>query len=179
MSCSCMELEARYGQSGCKCTHYRENFPDCLCERESVSKHSPGPVNDNEILIRTLFKAQEVNEDGGLVPTYFRPDPERRGFSVDRIQHSNSESIKSSKQKDPRFNGFLEFVSARTKDIRCLQQNEQRLFCVYDSATSSNNAHADICQNLVLPPETSHRKYRMLKIAWYLKSVFDTPHSSP
>ena len=180
MSCSCMELEAKYGQSDCKCTHYREKIPDCICERESVSIHSPGPVNNNKILVRTLFKTQEVDEYGRLVPTYFRPDPEKRGFSVDRMFHSDSVTIDLSKRKDPRYKGFLKFISACTKDIRCLQNDDkQRLFCVYDSATLSNNAHADICQNFVLPPKTSNRKALMMEIAWNLRSAFHTPQSSP
>lgn len=37
MSCSCIELETRHGQGDCKCARYREEFPNCACERESVS----------------------------------------------------------------------------------------------------------------------------------------------
>lgn len=34
MSRSCTELEAKFGQSDRKCTHYREQFADCICERK-------------------------------------------------------------------------------------------------------------------------------------------------
>ena len=60
-------------------------FPDCACENESVSKYSPGTVVDSEILVRTLFRGQQIGPDGRLKPAYFRPDPATRGFSVDRV----------------------------------------------------------------------------------------------
>ena len=41
-----------------------------------------GPVQDHEILVRTIFRRQATDRDGRLKPTYFRPEPTGRGFSV-------------------------------------------------------------------------------------------------
>ena len=179
MSCSRLELEAKHGQGGCKCVRYRDVFPDCACERESVSPHSLGPVTDAEVLVRTLFRDNQVDGEGNPTPSYFRPDPTARGFSVDRMQFMDPETLKESKHADPRYDGYLMFIAARAEDIRRLKDAEKRLFCIYDSAIEDNHVHADICQNVVLPPETQGRKKRMMEIARHLRSAFGGPQSVP
>lgn len=179
MSCTCLELEAQYGQGDCKCTHYREHFPDCACERDTVSKHSPGPVTDNEILVRTLFSKRHIGPDGYLKPAYFRPDPSTKGFSVDRVHRMGSELLKSSKLTDARYKGYLQFSATCTKNIRELSKDGQRLFCVYDSGTVENSFHADICQNMHIKSGTQNRKTRMMEIAWQLRDSFGMPQPTP
>ena len=179
MSCSCMKLEAQYGQGDCKCAHYREKFPDCACEGESVSEHSPGPVANGEVLVRTLFQKQPIDPDGRLKPVYFRRDPESRGFSVDRVLYLGPETLKSSKCADARYNGYLQFIATCAKDLRKLLEREKRLFCVYDSGTAENNFHADICQNLHVEVGAPDRRSRMMEIAWQLRSTFSAPQPVP
>lgn len=179
MSCRCIELETQYGQGDCKCAHYREEFPECACEHESVSEHSPGPVADSEILVRTLFREQHVGQDGHLKPLYFRPEPATRGFSVDRVLLVGSDPLKSSKRADARYNGYLKFIATYSKDVRVLLEGGKRLFCVYDSATATNKAHADICQNVHIKPGAPNRKRRMMEIAWQLRSAFRRPQPVP
>ena len=179
MSCSCMELETQYGQGDCKCTRYREEFPDCACELESVSEHSPGPVDDSEVLVRTLFREHQLDQDGRLKPAYFRPEPATRGFSVDRVLLMDPEPLKSSKRADARYNGYLKFVATYSNDIRHLLYSGQRLFCIYDSATAENRAHADICQNVLVQPSAQNRKRLMMEIAWHLRSAFRPPQPIP
>ena len=179
MSCSCIELETQYGQGDCKCARYRENFPDCACERESVSEHSPHPVTNSELLVRTIFRKQEIDQDGRLKPVYFRPEPATRGFSVDRVCLVGSERLRSSKRGDPRYNGYLRFIATYSGDVRDLLEDGRRLFCVYDSATADNNAHADICQNVHVEPGAENRRPRMMEIAWQLRSTFSPPQEVP
>lgn len=179
MSCTCMELEAQYGLGECKCARYRERFPDCACENESVSKYSPGTVADSEVLVRTLFSNQQIGPDGRLKPAYFRPDPASRGFSVDRVALMGSEALTSAKRTDARYNGYLQFMATRTRDVRGLLEDGKRLFCVYDSGTVENNFHADICQNVFIEPGAQSRKARMMEIAWQLRSAFGVPLPVP
>lgn len=174
-----MELEAQHGQGDCKCEHYREKFPDCACERESVSTHSPGPVTNGEVLVRTIFKQQLIDRDGRMKPVFFRRDPETRGFSVDRVLLMGAAPLKSSKLDDARYNGHLRFIATCAKDVRALLESEKRLFCIYDSGTVENKFHADICQNLRVEPGAPHRKDRMMKIAWTLRSTFSAPQPAP
>ena len=180
MSCSCLELEAQYGEDECKCARYREKFPDCACERESVSEHSPGPVADSEVLVRTLFLESHVDPLGRVKPAYFRRDPEGRGFSVDRVHYwTDPQTLKSEKCADSRYDGYLRFIGICAKDLKELLEREKRLFCVYDSGTSENNFHADICQNLYIEPGAPDRKNRMMDIAWHLRNTFCVPQPVP
>lgn len=174
-----MKLESQYGQGDCKCARYREEFPDCKCEQESVSKHSPHTVSDSEVLVRTLFREQQIDRNGRLKPTYFRPDPATRGFSVDRVLLVEPESLKLSKRTDARYNGYLNFIATHSRDVRKLLEDGRRLFCVYDSATAENKAHADICQNVYVEPGSQNRKSRMMEIAWQLRSAFRPPQPVP
>lgn len=177
---SCRELERQYGQSDCKCARYREYFPDCECERESVSPHSPGRVEDDEVLVRTLFSETHVDLDGRPKPAYFRSDPGKRGMSVDRMRHTDPEALINKKTQDGKYGGYLAFLAANSGRLRELEHDDgRRLFCLYDSATSENIAHADICQNVYLESCTPRRKPRMMAIAWRLRDAFGVARGFP
>ena len=179
MSCTCLELETRYGHGDCKCTRYRERFPDCGCEHQSVSKHSPGPVDNSEILVRTLFREQPIDPAGHLKPAYFRPEPEARGFSVDRVLLMGPKPLMSSKCTDARYSGYLQFIATCAMDVRGLLEGGKRLFCVYDSGTVENRFHADICQNVHVEPGVQNRRALMMEIAWQLRSAFSPSQPVP
>ncbi|MDE0099841.1 MAG: hypothetical protein OXM87_09585 [Truepera sp.] len=127
---------------------------------------------DSEVLVRTLFREQDIDPDGHLKPAYFRRDPTTRGFSVDRVLLMGPEALESSKRTDARYNGYLQFIATCTKDVRELLKGGKRLFCVYDSAIAENIFHADICQNLYFEQGVQNRKRRMMEIAWQLRSAF-------
>ncbi len=81
---------------------------------------------------------------------------------------------------DHRFNGYLGFIAARGRDIRALVSGDgTRLFCLYDTATTENEAHADICQNLYLEPGTKNRRKLMMEFAWHLRHAFGLLLSLP
>ena len=92
---------------------------------------------------------------------------------------SASKPLKSNKRADARFNGYLKFIATYSRDVRDLLEGEERLFCVYDSATAENNAHADICQNVHVEPGAQNRTHRMMEIAWQLRSAFRPPRLVP
>jgi len=172
VTCSCKELESQYSEDQCKCVKYREHFPDCKCEDESVSDHSPGRVADQEILVRAVFSELKVGSDGEETPASFLADPLNRGLSVDRLKYLNDNSLVSSKRKDSRYEGYLRFTGARCRSVRSLLHNEHRLFCVYDSGTKHNPYHADICQNMYLQPGVENRKLKMKRFRWQLWKTF-------
>lgn len=180
MPCSCVELEIQHGQGQCKCVHYRERFPDCACEQESVSKNSAGPVTDDEVLVRTVFQGHWVDSDGRPKPSFFRHDPTSRGFSVDRMRIVDPHALVANKKADHRYSGYLGFVATCGGDVRALRSDDgTRLFCLYDSATADNEAHSDICQNVHLGPGTEDRKNRMMEFAWRLRHAFGLLLSHP
>lgn len=87
--------------------------------------------------------------------------------------------LKSSKRADARYNGYLKFTATCSGDVRELLRDGQRLFCIYDSATVENKAHADICQNVHVKRGTDNRKRLMMEIAWQLRNAFRAPQPDP
>ena len=181
MLCSCREIERQYGDSDCKCVHYRERFPDCECENHSVSDHSPGLVGDDEVLIRELYSPHYINEDTGEVkPVAFR-DARDRGLSVTRRLHSSERAHRAkimkkvaADQAAGRNNdGFWRVVSGSCARIRGITGDDgRRLFCVYDTAREDDASHADVCQAIDPPPETVNRKSIRMKISSMLFEAF-------
>ena len=182
MSCPCKELERRYGSGDCKCLHYREQFPVCECENCSVSKFSPEPVRNDELLIRTVFSPVQINQETGWVdPAHFRYDAMKRGLSVNRKPHISEADLQAKiegkiardraegKERDD----FYRMVTGRCGDIRNLvAEDGSRLFCVYDTATIDDLSHADVCQAVEPPPRTANRKAISKKISLQLFEIF-------
>ena len=90
------------------------------------------------------------------------------------------QSLVANKKADHRYNGYLGFIAASGRDIRALVSGDgTRLFCLYDTATAENEAHADICQNLYLEPGTKDRRRLMMEFAWHLRHAFGVLLSLP
>ena len=182
MPCQCKELERRHRDSGCKCVHYREEFPDCECENTSVSDYSPTLVQDDELLIRTLYSPIQINQETGWVdPAHFRNDATKRGFSVNRKLHISEavlrkkieHKIACDRNEGKKRDDFFRIVTARSSDIRRqISKDGERLFYVYDTAVEEDVSHADICQALDPHPGTPDRKMLKKKISSRLFEAF-------
>lgn len=181
MTCSCKELERNHGQGPCKCVHYRETFPDCECERATVSDFSPGPVRNDEILIRTLYSSIHINNQTHEVDPAAFSDVLKRGLSVDRKSYISQRKLEIKAQKKIEQDleagktrrAFLGVTVANCSDIRSLlERDTNRSFCVYDTATEDNCAHADICQAFVHLPGTEKRKVLDRKLRALLAQQF-------
>lgn len=127
-------------------------------EGDSASSYSPGPVADQERLVRTMFNPIHLDFDGGKVK--LKPgalmDAKDKGLSVDRNSYTSLDDIKArglakvakdnaaGKSNGQRSLGGL--ASVPCCDIRAIQSADGvRWAAVYDTALPENNAHADIC----------------------------------
>jgi hypothetical protein len=183
MPCTCPELEKLHAESGCKCEHYRNHFPDCQCEAETVSEHSPGIVSENEVLIRTIYSPVHINTETGEVnPTAF-DDAIRLGLSVNRKDHTTRENLSANIAKKiaadiaagKRKDGFWALVTLRFGDMRELRSDVgARLYCVYDTAKEDDPSHADICWAWDVPKGTPNREGFRKRIRTRLYDVFRT-----
>ena len=165
MTCECKELEREHGQGSCKCVHYRESFPNCECEQVSVNDYSPGPVEDGEILIRTLYSSVHFDKQTNEIrPTAF-DDVRRRGLSVDRKTHiagrdlvaKTLDKIQRDVAAGKRRDDCWGLIVADARSIRLLLAEERnRSFCIYDTATGDNRA----TQTFVKPSFTLREQRR-------------------
>ncbi len=170
---NCRELEAYFGSDDCKCSHYRKYFPDCACELTSVSEYSPGVVQDEEMVVRTIFNPAHIDPDGHLSPSYFRATMGRKGLSIDRLLYINEEQLIKQKRDTTGFSGDLYFVKTSVRELRQVRDSDgTRLFAIYDTATVDNHAHAEVCMNLYFEKGTRSRLQKNMNIVLKLRQIF-------
>lgn len=124
-------------------------FPQCACEQNSVSSYSPGIVEDDEYLIRLIFSPTHFNEDTGKLKPFAFFDCKDKGLSVNRMRYTSIEELKNTAAFISHGRKIIGVVVAKCADIRAIIDEEgNRAFCIYDTATKNNKSHADICQAL-------------------------------
>ncbi|MEN8217983.1 MAG: hypothetical protein ABFS56_16770 [Pseudomonadota bacterium] len=122
-------------------------FPHCACEQHSVSSYSPGIVQDDEYLVRLIFSPTHFNEQTGKLKPFAFLDCKDKGLSVNRLQYTSVDELKQTAAFISCGRQIVGVVVAQCADIRAIVDEEnQRAFCVYDTATKNNQSHADICQ---------------------------------
>ena len=125
-------------------------------EGVSVSEHSPGRVTDEETLARLVFTPLFLDEDTGGPTTAALKDAATRGLSVDRLELVGQREVhqrrfEKEKTTNARKGGvnpvsYAGFVHVPCGAVRGLWDDEDiRQFFVFDTATTENHAHADIC----------------------------------
>jgi hypothetical protein len=136
-----------------KCKYLRANFSGCECESVKVSPHSPGQVQNDEILVRFILVKAQLDDEGRPTPMAFT-DVETIGLSVNRLSHTNTEEMKRKvhlklendrrEGKDRDFMGVIKVLCGDVRGLVCDQKF--RTFCVYDTANIDDISQADICQ---------------------------------
>lgn len=143
-----------------------EKFPEARCEAESVSRSSPGVVQDAEFAHRFVFSP--VHMDGEKIKTAFFSDCQHAGLScqrseiegVDRGTHDlglaivaawNEESGDPDNQRS-----YLGVVTAKCGDIRLLKPHpsspehgtvwDQPMMGIYDTGKLGDERHIDVFQ---------------------------------
>lgn len=125
--------------------------PDCACEAESVSPHSPGPVTDDESVWRLILSPVHYEVATGSVKEMAFADASNKGLSVQRFAAAGGEAgirqrghARAAAQPGRVFECA---VGATAADIRALRGPDGcGRFCIYDTAEADDPAHADVCQ---------------------------------
>ncbi len=133
--------------------------PCCECERISVSKYSPGPVNDDETLLSVVTSKHYVSIDGYIEPTYFDKRMSN-GMSTDRKQYTSlkshnlraSELVEGDEKKEN-----CGSIEISVELIRKINYRGMRAIAVYDTALLENKSHAEIACTEVPPDRKLHR----------------------
>jgi len=123
--------------------------PDCACEKYRMSGQSPCPVGDEESIARFIFSPMHVGKNGALKPSIFS-HVRAEGCSVQRESIASVGEILNFVKsfllgKDDR--SWIGVLLASCKSLRAIKaDNEKRAICVYDTGTSGNPAHGELCQ---------------------------------
>lgn len=159
MSGDCLNFfESIKDRSGEKCKLLWNHPHETLLswEDETASPHSPGPVANDEILIRHWVNPVHIDPDTGkLKPTAFG-DLSNKGLSVNRlsfielreIQEAAQRRVASYNEANPEKpqRSLVSYNSYMAGQVRAiLDQGRYRALAVYDTANAQDYSHADVC----------------------------------
>lgn len=138
--------------------------PDCVCEKGRMSRHSPGVINNSEILARFVFFPIQIDKKGRFKPSLFS-HVHSKGCSIQRDSVAKNDELLEfvreflSKKDDRSWKGVL---FGKCHDIRSISANEahRRAVCVYDTANADNPAHAELCQTQYVIDEADEVELR-------------------
>jgi len=91
----CREVLREAGAPNDRCSRISESRPKCSCESESVSTHSPGPVDDSELVARLIYSPLHIDSTTGGVTEAVFSDAKDKGLSVQRMVHTTDARIRA------------------------------------------------------------------------------------
>ena len=127
---------------------------------------SPGPVRDEELLLREMLNPDHVVEGEVRPSAVSLRDLKERGFSVNRMDHVSQYFVE--RALDQRLSRPFEGVSRISEGValftaqavREIRDNGKQVFVVIDTATESNRGHASIYLSDVRVNESRARGMR-------------------
>ena len=134
-------------------------FPNCRCEKVSVSEFSPCLIDDHETLLSVVTSKSYISKRGQVEPTLF-DNRLSNGISTDRKQHTTlAEYKKRSAQLVKENEKKTDFgsIELAVKSIRSMTHKGKRVFAVYDTGLEKNPSHAEIVQTEIPSPKTPCR----------------------
>ncbi len=152
-----------------------EAQPSCRCEAVSVSKYSPGTVQNNEVLIRILVAPQHMHKKRSQPTAASLSDSERKGLSVIRHGFIKDEIIKAvaeglverARSSNNDKAGVFGVLLLECETVRQFARSEQegRCYCVYDTGEPENPGHAEIFQRVagVEKPVRDDRRQKLFE----------------
>jgi len=124
-------------------------------EKLTASMFSPGPVQDEEQILRIGYAPNMVDADGKLTPLGLQ-DVMNKGFSTDRRSYADEAEVwnrgvasaaawnELNPLKPQRSVKTLHMAPVdQTRALRC--PADAQAFGVYDTGLEKNSAHADVC----------------------------------
>jgi hypothetical protein len=159
----CQEFFRLHAQNGNVCVELQQltEATQVEWESQSASSHSPGAVDNSETLFRQVMSPLHFDEESGEFKASLFSDVKNKGLSVNRAAHTtiallNAELEKKVEKANGNPNrpedrypwGLLPFVSSKLRSVYVNETNgnKRRGLGVYDTATSNDQSHADVCQ---------------------------------
>ena len=127
---------------------------------------SPGVVQDDEQLLRSLFNPDHIKDGVLQVVAIPLRDLQVRGFSVNRLSHVTPEFVDAGINRllarrpggEPRYSeGVAKFTAGM---VRSIQVDGRQSFVAIDTALPDNVGHASIYLSDVSMPQSQARRMR-------------------
>lgn len=165
-------------------------------ECETASQHSPGPVDDKEILCRQIISPIHYDEEANALTAAAFDDVANKGLSVNRLSYTSNSDItrnaenrvenhnqhNSEEKKRRTFIGILQFncIEIRSITVNVNVLTPVRGLAVFDTASEGDQSHADICQIVKGRAEGRSLRHSIMDLAnsFLANNPFQNNHSS-
>jgi hypothetical protein len=162
----CRDCEARLQADPHRATLFAAEHPGCECDQVSISPHSPGRVEDGELLARVIIEPKHLNLDDGTVEAASFREACSYGLSLLRLSYvanahlrrfdeslaervrDREESAAQKQGRAPEKAAFAGVVRFEAGIVRQHEPGGDAQFCVMDGATESEPFHADVTINM-------------------------------
>lgn len=150
MQVSCKQINEQSRHKEDRVQQFAVNRPECGCEHESLSDHSPGLIANHEMITRMVCSPMHINhKKPNKVKPSFLSYAESRGVSMQRCPLAENEELKNcvvALLGDVEERAWLGYIEASAGDIRNVRRetDQIQLFCVADAALEFNRAHAEL-----------------------------------
>ncbi|MDD5056849.1 MAG: hypothetical protein PHQ60_03175 [Sideroxydans sp.] len=125
--------------------------PSCACEKYRMSRHSPGVIENSELLALFVFlPMHNIDKSGKAKPNIFS-HVHRKGRSIQRdsvAQPNELIRFASDFLADDEGRVWKGVLLAKCEDVRNIKSDDSlnRAVCIYDSAEKENPAHGEMAQ---------------------------------
>lgn len=149
LQCNCDQLNADTLHRDDRVLVVADAAPECTCESQRMSPHSPGPVQSGETLARMVCFPMHVHRKRRELKPSFFDHAFSFGLSIQRLDQAKDEEIATlvegflTPKDDLLWLGYIEGSCEHLRSLRAGTSNK-RLFCIYDTAEERNPAHAEI-----------------------------------
>ncbi|WP_147376781.1 hypothetical protein [Noviherbaspirillum saxi] len=189
----CIEFFSQNSGNKQKCKDLQKLSQEQLVgwEGESASAHSPGPVQDNEILCRQIVSPVHYDPETNSLTAAAFSDASSFGMSVNRLAHASQEYIEElgenrvfrhnqgNPEKERLYLGTIQFLCADVRQITVQFETDPaplRGFGVYDTALETDRSHADICELVHQKAHTRSIRLSLRDLAnRFIAGVFPQP----
>lgn len=162
---SCVECRATFdaldaddqpGQE-CRVARLDRAHPDCRCQDHSVSPHSVGRVEDDEVVARILVAPYHIDKKTGLPRASALSGAESSGLSLFRDAHAKDDEIRAvavglvenaRKAQGDKAGVFGVLLMRGSVIRRICREGEAPCYCLYDTGLAYNPSHAEIFQRI-------------------------------
>lgn len=136
-----------------KCKYLAEEYARSLTwEKEKVSIHSPGTVQNDEKIARQIHSPHSYDQESGKLTTFAFDDMFNKALSVNRLSFTDTEELhdvgENRAEKARESNPKREYVGlsiAEVTEVRSCYEGLERWFAVYDTSNEDDISHADVC----------------------------------
>lgn len=148
---ACCEAHQHISSSTARALDFSKIAADCGCERFRVSRYSPHPVGDSEVITRFAFSPLHTNNKGRLKPNLFDRF-NSTGCSIQRESIASDTEILNflksffNKTKNQSWIGVAQATCGAVRKITLMNQSD-RYLCVLDTAERHNPAHGEVFQS--------------------------------